>query len=73
MNRKLKKNHVYFKYKTWNIINVLHATFDQFNASFLNNSINAVKKSYWPHKLLNSSVQYIANISLSFWNIRTDI
>ncbi len=38
MNRKFKRTAFFFFYK--NIINVFTATFDQFNASLLNNSIN---------------------------------
>ncbi len=39
MNRKLK-NRIYMKYDFFNIIKMFTVTFDQFNASLLNKSIN---------------------------------
>ncbi len=40
MNRKLQREHLYEMEIFCNITNVLNVTFDQFNASLLNKSIN---------------------------------
>ncbi len=39
-----------------NIMNILAATFDEFNMSLLNKSLNLFLKSHTDPKLLNSSV-----------------
>ncbi len=68
---KFQKNSVYLNYKSF--VNVFAVTFDEFNASLLNKTINSVGKYLSDPKRLNSSVHWDTRLSLqvlsqcSYW------